>query len=122
MVEDSLLIQVVTQPTRENNIFDIVLVSDPDLVRNCEVEEKLGGSDHNTIRFNVCVEHKLDDNPTLIPDYRKANFNLARELLPPTEWEYIDSNLHVSTIEDMWTVFRDKLLEVQRTTVPMKPR
>ncbi len=87
MIEDSFVTQVVTQLTRENNILDLVLVSDPDLVRNCEVEEKLGGSDHNIIRFNVCVQHNLDNNPTLIPDYRKANFNLAREMLPPAAWE-----------------------------------
>ncbi len=122
MVEDSFLTQVVTQPTRQNNILDLVLISDPDLVRNCEVEEKLGGSDHNIISFNVCVQHKLDNNPTLIPDYRKTNFNLVREMLPPSEWEYIDSNLHVNTFEDMWTVFRDKFLEVLRATVPMRPR
>ncbi len=85
MVEDSFLTQLVTQPTRENNILDLVLVSDTDLVRDCEVEEKLDGSNHNIIHFNVCVQHKLDNNPTLIPDYRKANFNLAREMLPPTE-------------------------------------
>ncbi len=122
MVEDSFLTQVVTQPTKENNILDLVLVSDPDLVRDCEVGEKLGGSDYNIIRFNVCVQHKLDDNPTLIPNYRKANFNLACELLPPAAWEYIEHNLYVSTIEDMWTVFRKKHLEVQRMTVPMRSR
>ncbi len=77
MVEDSFLTQVVTQPTRENNILDLVPVSDRDLVRDCEVGEKLVGSDHN----NVCVQHKLDNNPTLIPDYRNANFSLACELL-----------------------------------------
>ncbi len=59
MVEDSFLTQVVIQPTRENNILDLVLESDPDLVRDCEVGEKLGGYDHNIIRFNVCVQHKL---------------------------------------------------------------
>ncbi len=74
MLEESFLTQVETQPTRENNILDPVFVSDPDLVRDCEVGERLGGSDHNIIRFNVCVQHKLDNNPMLIPDYRKANF------------------------------------------------
>ncbi len=120
MVGDSFLTQVITQPTRENNILDLVLVSDLDLVRDCEVGEKLGGSDHNIIRFNICAQHKLDDNPTLISDYRKANFNLAREQLPPAAWEYNDNNLNVNTIEDMWTIFGDKLLEVQRTTVPIE--
>ncbi len=40
MVADSFLIQVVTQPTRENNLLDLVLVSDPDLFRDCEDGEK----------------------------------------------------------------------------------
>ncbi len=40
MVEDSFHTQVVTQPTRKNNILDLVLVSEPDLVRDSEVGEK----------------------------------------------------------------------------------
>ncbi len=86
MVEDSFLTLVVTQPRRKNNIMTLILVSDLDIVRDCEVGEKLGGSDHHIIRFNVCVQHRLDDNPSLIPDYRKTNFSLARDLVPPTEW------------------------------------
>ncbi len=37
MVEDAFLMQTVNQLTRENNILDQVLVTDPDLIRNCEV-------------------------------------------------------------------------------------
>ncbi len=122
MVEDSFLTQVITQPTRENIILDLQLVSDPDLIRNCEVGEKLNGCDHHIIRFNVSVQHKLVENPTLMPDYRKANFNLARELLPPAAWGHINGDINISTIEDTGTVFRDKLLEVERTIVPMKSR
>ncbi len=110
MADDSFPTQVITQPTRENNILDLALVIDPNLGRDCEVGERLGDSDHNIIRFNICVQHKLDDKPTLIPDYRKVNFNLTHELLPPAAWEYIDINLNVNTIEYMWTVFRDKPL------------
>ncbi len=40
----------------------------------------------------------------------------------PTAWKHIYSNLNVSGIKDMWTVSRDKLMEVQRTTIPMKSR
>ncbi len=122
MVEDSFLTQGITQPTRGNNILDLVLVSDHDLIRDCEVGEKLSGCHHHIIHFNVSVQHKLIENPTLIPDYRKTNFNLARELLPPAAWDNINGDIDVSTIEDTWTVFRDKLLEVERTTVPMKFR
>ncbi len=66
MVEDSFLTQVETQPTRENHLLDLVLVSDPDLIRDCKVGEKNNGCDHHLIRFNVSVQHKLVENPTLI--------------------------------------------------------
>ncbi len=39
MVEDSFLTQILNQPTRENNILDLVLATDPDLISNCEVGE-----------------------------------------------------------------------------------
>ncbi len=39
VVLNSFLTQVVTQPKRENNILDLVLVSDPDLVRIVKLEK-----------------------------------------------------------------------------------
>ncbi len=49
MVEDSFLKQIVNQPTREHNILDLVLVTDPDLIHDCAVGEKLNGCDHHLI-------------------------------------------------------------------------
>ncbi len=34
MVDDAFLTQIVNQPTLENNILDLVLITDPDLIRN----------------------------------------------------------------------------------------
>ncbi len=117
MIEDAFLTQIVNQPTRENNILDLVLVTDPDLIRNCEASEKLSSCDHHLIRFNVKTEYNLTDNmSTVLPDYKKANFNRARELLPQTVWERPVN----SPIDYKWNSFRDKLLEVERMTVPMK--
>ncbi len=81
MIEDAFLTQIVNQPTRENNIL---IVSDPDLMRSYEVGEKLSGFDHHLIRFNVKTEYNLTENMSAVPDYEKANFNRARELLPHT--------------------------------------
>lgn len=53
MVEDSFLTQAVTQTTRENILLDLVLVSDPDVIRVCNLGEKLNGCDHYLIHFNV---------------------------------------------------------------------
>ncbi len=53
MAEDAFLTQNVTQPTRENNIVKLVFASDPDLMRDCKVGEKLGGCDHHLTRLNT---------------------------------------------------------------------
>ncbi len=49
-----------------------------------------------------------------VPDCKKANLNRARELLPYNVWkEPVNSQIHYE-----WSSFRDKLLEVERMTVP----
>ncbi len=53
MLEDPFLTQIVTQPTRENNLQDLVLVSDSDLARECQVGEKLSGCDHHLVRLTI---------------------------------------------------------------------
>ncbi len=83
MAKDAFLTQIVTQPTRENNILNLVFASDPYLIRDCKVGEKLSGCDDHLIRFSIKTEYTLTGNKNKIPDYRKANFSRARQLLPP---------------------------------------
>ncbi len=87
MVEDSFLSQIVTQPKRGNNIFDLLLTTDTDLISDCEVGEILSGCDHHMIRFRIRTKHQLTENKSKVPDYRNANFDLARELLLSEAWE-----------------------------------
>ena len=118
MVEDTFLTQIVSQATREDNILDLVLTTDTDMVQDCQVGEKLGGCDHHMIRFNIRAEHQLTENKSKMPDYRNANFDLARDLLPPEHWEQLDG----ISLDNAWVTFRDTLLGVERRTVPMKLR
>ncbi len=78
MLEDTFLTQIVTEPTRENNLLDLVLVSDSGLTRECQVGEKLDGCDHHLIRLKIRTDHELTINPSKIPDNKRANFNLAQ--------------------------------------------
>ncbi len=116
MVEDSFLSQLVTQPTRGNNI--LVLTTNTDLVSECEVGERLSGCDHHMIRLRIRTNHQLAENKSMVPDYRHANFDRSREMLPlETRAQPIGTSL-----DHEWSTFRDKLLEVERMTVPMKCR
>ncbi len=118
MLEDTFLTQIVTQPTRENNSLDLVLVSDSNLTRECQVGEKLDGCDHHLIRLKIRTDHELTENTSKIPDYKRANFKLARDLLTQTTLDYTN----LTPVEGAWNGFKNKLIEVEGTTVPMKTR
>ncbi len=118
MAEDAFLTKNVTQPTRENSILDLAFASDPGHICDCKVGEKLSGCDHHFIRFSIETEYILTDNKTKIPDYREANFNRVRQLLPPAAW----NQLNLTNADTAWTDFKNKLLGVERATVPMKTR
>ncbi len=79
MLENTFMTQIISRPTRENNILDLDFVTDPDLVREGRVSEILSGCDHHLIRFSIRMEHELLENVSKIPNYRKANFSLARK-------------------------------------------
>ncbi len=115
---DSFLSQLVTQPTRGNNILDLVLTTNTDLVSECEVGEILSGCDHHMIRLRISTNHQLAENKSKVPDYMHANFDRGRELLPPETWAQPIG----TSLDHEWSTFRDKLLEVERMTVPMKCR
>ncbi len=120
MSEDTFLTQIVTQPTRreKKKLLDLVLVRDSDLPRECQVGEKLSGCDHHLIRLTIRTDQELIENKSRIPDYRRANFSLVRELLSRTTWEPVN----FTSIDRAWNTFKCKLLEVERSSVPIKTR
>ncbi len=76
------------------------------------------GCDHHLIRVKIRTDHELTKNTPTIPDYKRANFNLVRELLTQATWE----STNLTPVEGAWTGFKNKLLEVEGTIVPMKTR
>ena len=102
------LTQVVCEPTRADNILDIVLCSD---VLSCDdicCLPPLGSSDHNIVSFTLTLSFAaLADNSPLPP---RPNYNLA-------DWESLSSYLSsidwthelccCATATDMWTKFTD---------------
>jgi hypothetical protein len=56
---DNYLIQHVHEPTRESNILDLVLTSSDYEVEKMKVEDHLGNSDHNVLRWNLIHTLKL---------------------------------------------------------------
>ena len=55
-IEDNFLHQLVTESTRENNIFDLVIASQDHLVNNVEVGEHFGSCDHKLVRADIITK------------------------------------------------------------------
>ena len=56
LIQDSFLTQHVLEPTRGENVLDIVLSSQNELVDNVKIHEPLGNSDHSQIHFDINVK------------------------------------------------------------------
>ena len=56
LIQGSFLTQHVLEPTRGENVLDIVLSSQKELVDNVKIHEPLGNSDHNQIHFDINVK------------------------------------------------------------------
>ena len=87
IVEDNFLYQKVLEPTRENNVLDLVLTNKSGVIENIEVGEPLANSDHNSIRFDIIINGKIKENKSVVPNFRAANFEGLRANLAIQNWQ-----------------------------------
>lgn len=59
MIKDSSLTQVITQLIRGSTVLDLVLVTNPDLMRDCEMGERMNDCYYHSVRFSVNIESKF---------------------------------------------------------------
>ena len=115
-LEDNFLSQLVKQPTRENNILDLIIVSNDSLISEVEVGEHLSSCDHRLLRATLNVSTKVTENKTLVPNFNRANFeNLRCALSHLQVLEQFD-------VENSWSHFKNKLLTEQEKFVPKTER
>ena len=115
-LDDNFLTQLVKQPTRENNVLDLIIVSNDNLLNDVTVGEHLGSCDHRIVRASINTVSRITDNKTLVPNFRRADFNSFRRAMASfTLPEELD-------VENTWTEFKNKLLTQQKKFVPYKEK
>jgi hypothetical protein len=117
LVKECFLYQHVEEPTRENNILDLVLSTEQDLVQEVVIESPVANSDHNVITFVVPLKIKMESRTGKIYNYHKADFLKICSKLELVTWnQNIDSNRQ-------WNFLKGQLLNVREEYVPIrKPR
>ena len=111
-LEDNFLHQLVTEPTRENNILDLVIASQAHLLNNVTVGEHLGSCDHKVIRAQINTTTKVTENITLVPNFRRGNFEGLRSALSHLSLPTTDQ------VEEVWSYFKNQLLTQQHNFIP----
>ena len=66
LIQESFLTQHVLEPTRGENVLDIVLSSQKELVDNVKIHEPLGNSDHNQIHFYINVKSESKNKKNVL--------------------------------------------------------
>ena len=122
-VQDSFYKQLVREPTRQGNILDLVLTNNETQVSQVEIGPRFDVSDHHEIRFKIVGERKVDENTTLVPDFRKANYEGLRQHLQRIDWVNIGMDGREEESNEMEILYNStvrEILNVQEKFVPKK--
>lgn len=115
--QDKYLVQVVDKPTRGTEILDLVLTNIEHCVREVEVGETLGNSDHHIIRFIIAFSKDNIVNKTRVPNYQKGDYDRLRKLLAEINWKEI---LRDMTVQEMWDIFKGVLKDIVMQCIPFR--
>ena len=116
---ENFLHQHVHEPTRDNNILDLVISTDENLVNYLEIGEPLDTSDHNIIRGSINVSYIIDNSSQKIPNFKRADFDRIRHFLNDIDWDLEFQNKNAS---EMFQVLKCKLHECTTSFIPFKSR
>jgi hypothetical protein len=113
-------IQFVNEPTRINNILDIVLINEPLCLSSLQVSEPFSNSDHNSVHFEICVPVETT-TASITPSstrykWKQADFDMMSEYLNNYDWESIF--MYNQDVDSQWNAFKSVLDTVIDLFVP----
>jgi len=112
------LIQLVDQPTREDNILDLVLLTSDMSISDVDVFPPTGSSDHNVVMFNTNSVNSLNNHCISTPTFLTGQelIRLCYDLCS-VNWNHIFQ--HCFHIEDCWSMFTETLTRSVNEHVPV---
>ena len=109
---EEYLTQWVNEPTRGNNVLDLVFSSEDNIISNLSVGEKLGKGDHNIVRFEIETSFTKEDKSFKKLNFRKANFDRLR-----AELRKVPVSREIG-LEQRWLQFKNKFMGIQDDCIP----
>ena len=116
--QDYFFHQMVLNPTRGNNILDLVLSTAPDLLFDLSVNEGLGSSDHSSIEFNLRLKIlRPKQSPRIVYNFGSANWNNLQDDFSNIPW---NTAFLMDDINDVWDAWKALFMEAVDRNIPTK--
>ena len=120
-INDHDLEQLISVPTRGNNILDLILCSHPSLISNVEITP--GISDHDAILYcfelpNKPLSDKID-HPIYL--YHKGNMEGVKSDILDFQLQFLSSNPYSNDVESNWNNFKQAINNAITSHIPQKP-
>ena len=113
------LTQVVRDPTRENNILDLMLVTSPD--RCVDIQVNPGISDHDAVCLTFEGRVKINKKkPRTVFLFKRADMSSLKEDLKLHEQEEFIAHLGTGDINHTWNYFKMALSEMIKKNIPQR--
>ncbi|XP_071153782.1 uncharacterized protein [Mytilus edulis] len=117
-LEENCLTQIVKEPTRQDNILDLVLTTNPTSIESISVQD--GMSDHSIVITDINLKAKKKKQvPRKVYIYKKGNMNGINEQLDKELNNFIQK-ANTSTIQECWNDFKDILSQAIISNIPTK--
>jgi len=129
---DEGLSQCVAEPTRDNNILDLVFTNDPLLVGECTVGPPFIGCDHLTVHFNVmlpaaaaaaaatpAISSSADSDILCYYNYSAGDYVGLNAYLAAVNWQEVFAD-NENDINKCWQSFATVLSQAIELFVPVK--
>ena len=118
ILNDFNLVELVTEPKRQDNVLDRVLASNSTIIPSITCTPGL--SDHDIMCIDATVKPtQTKQKIKKIHLYIKADWTDFRSKLKDYETEFLKDN-HGKSVEQLWSEFNDNLDQLTDQCIPMK--
>ena len=119
LIQDSFLNQHVLEPTRGENVLDIVLSSQKEFVDNVKIFEPLGNSRHNQIHFDINVKSESKNKKAYKRNFHKGNYKDMRKYSAKLDWNNMLIN---KTAIECWNILKKEIESIIDKFVPFQKK
>src|SRR6266516_3110979 len=120
LIMDSFLYQSVLEPTRGNNILDLVLSSDRAMVNDLKIQCPIANCDHNVINWNMKLQGDIgvaEQKTEFSYNYDKGNYDCMKNKINNIDWDQLVMG---DDIEKCWNSISYQLANLRDEYIPRR--